>query len=276
MSISVLISVYISEVPQHLNRALQSIWTDQTLKPDEVILIEDGILGDELQSVVFKWKKILGEKLIIHSNPQNIGLTKSLNIGLKYATGDFIARMDSDDISMPYRFERQVAFFKLHPDISVLGGALQEFSEDNDCICIRTYPKNSISVKKYIVKANPLAHPAVMMKSSIFKQGIVYDERYRTSQDVALWFDLVSEGFNIANLPDVLLKFRASDTMFSRRSRHYAKNEFLIWMRGIHKLYGIFTPYYIYPVLRLVFRLMPVSIIKFIYSSNLRSKSLNK
>lgn len=269
-------SVYQSEIPQYLDRAIQSIWTDQTLKPDEVILIQDGKLGNELLSIISKWKNIIGEKLIIHSNPQNIGLTKSLNIGLKYATGDFIARMDSDDISMPYRFEKQVAFFKKHTDVSVLGGTLQEFSEDNDCICIRSYPKDSISVKKYIVKANPLAHPAVMMKSSIFKQGIVYDERYRTSQDVALWFDLVSKGFNIANLTDVLLKFRASDTMFSRRSRHYAKNEFLIWMRGIHKLYGIFTPYYTYPLLRFIFRLMPISIIKFIYSSNLRLKTLNK
>lgn len=276
MSISVLMSVYQSEVPQYLDRALQSIWTDQTLKPNEVILIQDGKLGNELLAVISKWQNILKDKLIIHCNKENLGLTKSLNIGLTYATGKYIARMDSDDISMPQRFEKQVAFFKQHPEISVLGGALQEFSEDNDCICIRSYPNDLKSAKKYIVKANPLAHPIVMMRKSIFEHGICYDERYRTSQDIALWFDLISRGFKIANLPDVLLKFRASDTMFSRRSTCYAKNEFLIWMRGIYKLYGVFTLYYIYPLMRFVFRLMPVFLIKLIYSSSLRSKTLNK
>ena len=101
MKISVLMSVYKAEKPEYLDRALQSVWNDQTHKPNEIVLIADGILTPDLDKIIAKWKEALGASFILCRNEVNVGLTKSLNKGLKQASGDFIARMDSDDISHP-------------------------------------------------------------------------------------------------------------------------------------------------------------------------------
>lgn len=275
MSISVLISVYQSERPEYLNRALQSVWDDQTFKPDEIVLIEDGPLTQNLLNVLDNWKKRLGDKLQLIINEQNLGVTKSLNRGLKVCRGIYIARMDSDDISMPHRFEAQRNYLDTHPDISVVGGSLQEFNADCDNLGIRHYPLSNIEARKYIRKASPLAHPTVMMRREMFDNGLIYDERFRTSQDIALWFDVLASGRKIANLSEVTIKFRRDGDVFKRRSRDKAKNELKIYLHGIKRLYGSFNPYYIFPIARFIFRMMPVGIVKAIYGSQIRSKFLH-
>ena len=272
MSISVLMSVYKSEEPLYLDRAMKSIWDDQTLKPNEIILIEDGPLGEELQKVIDNWKERLSDRLILLSNETNLGLTKSLNKGLKYVNSEYIARMDSDDISDPLRFERQVLYLESHPEIDVLGGSLQEFNDENPNLNIRHYPCTPELCRKYIVKASPLAHPTVMMRKRIFDNGITYNERYRTSQDIALWFDILSKGYRISNIPEVTIYFRRDDSVFKRRNRSKAINEFKIYMNGIKNLYGFFTISYMYPIARLAFRMMPTSVVKWIYGSSIRKK----
>lgn len=274
MSISVLMSVYKAENPVYLDRALRSVWTDQTLKPDEIILIEDGPLSEGLHDVIKKWKSG-GAPLVILKNTQNLGLTKSLNIGIEKASGKYIARMDSDDISLPDRFRLQVDFLDSHPDISIVGGSLQEFDAEHENLGVRHYPEDNEEAIHYIYKASPLAHPAVMMRKDIFNNGLRYNEKYRTSQDIALWYDMIIAGYKIANLPETLILFRRNDDMFCRRSRSKAKNEFIIYMKGIKQIYG-FTWLYIFPIARYIFRLMPVSVIKKIYGSNLRKLILNK
>ena len=271
MSISVLMSVYKSEKSSYLDRALKSVWNDQTLKPNEIILVEDGPLGEDLNEVVDHWKERLSDRLVLLCNETNLGLTKSLNKGIKYVRSEYIARMDSDDISDPLRFERQFNYLQEHPEIDVLGGALQEFNDENSNLNVRHYPLTPEQCREYIVKASPLAHPTVMIRRRVFDSGIRYDERFRTSQDIALWFDLLVKGFKIANLPDVTINFRRSGDLFKRRSRNKAFNEFKIYLNGIYRLEGLFSWKYIYPLSRFVFRLMPPLVVKLIYSSRLRS-----
>lgn len=256
----------------YLNRALKSVWDEQTRKPDEIILIEDGPLGNDLSAVIEKWKMRLGSSIfVILSNNVNMGLTKSLNKGIEYVHSEYVARMDSDDISDPLRFEKQVAYLEKHPEVDVLGGALQEFNEANDCLNIRHYPQTPEESRNYILKASPLAHPTVMIRRRVFDSGIRYNEKYRTCQDVALWFELIAKGYKIANLPDITIRFRRDDSVFSRRkSKKNIWNEFRIYMHGIYSLQGLFTWKYIYPISRLVFRLMPASFIKWVYGSKLR------
>ena len=276
MLLSVLMSVYRSEQPAYLDRAMQSIWSDQSYKPDEIVLIEDGTLTDELYEIISKWKTLLDDKLVILKNRENLGLTKSLNLGLLVVKGTYIARMDSDDISMPDRFKMQIEYLETHPDVAVVGGSLQEFNAECDCLNIRRYPQNNKDIVNYIYKASPCAHPTVMMRKTIFDNGLKYNERYRTSQDVALWFDVLCAGYQINNIEDVVVKFRLDGDVFNRRSRSYAMNEFRIYCTGIRRLYGVVTWRYIYPLSRLIFRMMPVGIIKYIYGSSLRKKILNK
>ena len=259
--ISVLMSVYWSEKGKNLDRAIQSVWTDQTIKPFEIVLIEDGVLTDDLYSVIALWKNKLEDKLVILKNDVNLGLTKSLNRGINVVRGDFIARMDSDDISTSNRFERQIEFLEKNPDIDILGGALKEFDETSDCLRIRRYPLTHNEVVKYISKASPLAHPTVMMRRKMFDAGLRYNEKYKTSQDIALWFDAVLAGYKIGNVQDVTINFRSEGDVFRRRSRSKAWNEFKIYVNGIYRMNGLITFKYIFPILRLFFRLTPPKIV---------------
>lgn len=274
MAISVLMSVYKSEEAEHLDLALRSIWTDQTLKPDQIVLIEDGPLNEDILRVISRWESNLGNRMTIVKNEKNLGLTKSLNIAIAVASGDLIARMDSDDVSDSKRFERQTSFLREHPEIDIVGGSLREFNDDNPCLRVRHYPETDEEVRKYICKASPLAHPTVMMRRRMFDDGLRYNEKYRMSQDIALWFDAIMAGYKIANLQEVTINFRSDGDVFKRRSRAKAWNEFKIYMHGIYRMNGILSLKYRYPIARLCFRLMPPTIVKFVYGSELRSKLL--
>ena len=274
MTISVLMSVYKSEKGEFLNRSLQSVWDDQTRKPEQIVLIEDGVLTEELYAVIDKWKKALGDQLVVCRNEQNLGLTKSLNKGIGLITSDLIARSDSDDISAPQRFELQEKFFRENPEIDILGGSMQEFDDEHESLNVRHYPLTHEDACKYIVKACPLAHPAVMMRRRIFDEGLHYDERYRMSQDIKLWYDAILAGYRMANLQEIVLFFRQQGDVFRRRSRVKAWNEFKIYMNGIYRMHGLFTLAYRYPIARYVFRNLPPSLVKRIYESGMRKKVL--
>lgn len=273
MSISVLMSVYRSEKADRFDRALRSVWNDQSLKPDQIVLVEDGPLGHKLDVVVDKWKNRLGDKLTIVANEENIGLTKSLNKGISVAKGDYIARMDSDDISLPERFRLQKEFLDSHPDIMVVGGSIQEFNSKSDNLGINNYPLSSDDCRKYICKGSPFAHPNVMIRRTIFDNGLKYNEKYLKSQDIALWFDVLAAGYKLANLKDVTLKFRRGEGVVARRKNKVTRNnEWKIYSRGICKLYGPLSYRYIYPAARYIFRLMPTCFVRYVYESNIRRK----
>ncbi|MBR5919515.1 MAG: glycosyltransferase [Prevotella sp.] len=97
-------SVYKSEKGEYLDRSLRSVWDDQTRKPEQIFLVEDGPLTEGLYAVIDKWKERLGDKLVVCQNEQNLGLTKSLNNGIELITSDLIARSYSDDITAQQRF----------------------------------------------------------------------------------------------------------------------------------------------------------------------------
>ena len=277
MTISVLMSVYGTETGKNLDRALRSVWDDQTLKPTQIVLVEDGPIPAELEEIVqsYKFKVSEGDcTFTIVKLQENVGLTKALNAGLKHVTGDLIARMDSDDISAPRRFELQERYFDDHPDIDIIGGAMQEFDKTHECLNVRHYPQTHGEAVKYIVKACPLAHPSVMMRRRIFDEGLKYDERFRMSQDIKLWFDAIQAGYHLGNLPDVTLYFRSEGDVFRRRSRAKAWNEFKIYMNGIYKMHGLFTTAYRYPIARYLFRNLPPVVVKWIYGSSVRNRVL--
>ncbi len=278
MTISVLMSVYKNEKPEYLKQALESISIEQTHKPDQIVIVEDGPLPDFLEEIVqsskFKVQRECHTTFTIVKLPENGGLTKALNEGLKYVTGDLIARMDSDDISEPHRFERQVAYLESHLDVDIISGSLQEFDAEHECLNVRRYPQTHEECVKFIVKACPLAHPSVMMRKRIFDEGLKYDERYRMSQDIKLWYDAVLAGYRLGNIPEVTLFFRREGDVFRRRSRAKAWNEFKIYMNGIYRLKGLFTLSYRYPIARYIFRNLPPSLVKRIYGSKVRNKVL--
>ena len=278
LTISVLMSVYRSEKGEYLDRSLQSVWDDQTRKPEQIVLIEDGAIPEELELIIDSFQSRVNAsgvaKMVVVKLPVNGGLTKALNAGIKHVTGDLIARMDSDDISAPQRFELQEKFLRENPKIDILGGSMQEFDDEHECLNVRHYPLTHEDACKYIVKACPLAHPAVMMRRRIFDEGLHYDERYRMSQDIKLWYDAILAGYRMANLQEIVLYFRQQGDVFRRRSRVKAWNEFKIYMNGIYRMHGLFTLAYRYPIARYVFRNLPPSLVKKIYESGMRKRVL--
>lgn len=275
MKISVLMSVYRSEKPPYLNRALQSVWDDQVRKPDEIILVQDGPLGDELLQVIAKWQEKLGNVFVLMVNEVNLGLTKSLNKGIKAAHGEYIARMDSDDISLPERFKLQEAFLDANPSIYVVGGAIREFNDEAGIIGERHFPRNTEEALHYIHKASPFAHPAVMIRKALFDEGVMYNEAYKTTQDLALWFDVLKTKHQVANLDEFVLQFRRDSGVYQRRKgKGDSKMEMQIHLKGIKSLFGFSPIKSLYPIARYSMRLLPNWLIDIIYNSKLRGKLL--
>lgn len=274
MTISVLMSVYDKELPERLDRSLRSIWSDQTRRPDEVLLVLDGPIRPELMAIVKKWAKNIGDAFTLLRNEENMGLTFSLNKGIDRITNDLIARMDSDDISTPTRFQVQHDFLVAHPEIDVIGGSIREFDDRQELRPVRHYPSDPEEIPQFLCKGSPLAHPTVMMRRRIFDGGLRYDDSYPTSQDIALWFEATRRGIKISNVEETTLFFRSDEATFRRRSRDKAVNEFRIYMGGIRSLHGSMTWRYVYPMGRLLIRMLPKALIKKVYYSTFRTRVL--
>lgn len=267
-SIAVLMSVYKKETGVRLDRCMRSIWTEQTLKPDQIILVEDGPLTDELYSVINFWKNELHDVLVVLKNSENVGLTKSLNKGLSAVKTELIARMDTDDQSTPLRFEVQEKFMHEHPEIDVLGGAYNIMDDKGVIQYAKYFKHRHDEMMKQICWRCPLSHPTVMMRSTMFKEkGLKYDERFRNSQDIALWVDAVLAGCKFANTDDVVLNFTEDDDVYKRRGKVRAMNEYKSFSRAAKLIFGNYSWRRILPVLRYCFRRMPVKSINIIYHS---------
>ena len=264
MKISVLLSLFAKENPVYFDRSLTSIWDEQTRKPNEIVLVKDGPLTKELDSIIIKWKGRLGDKFVVISLEVNRGLATALNEGVKYCSGDYIARMDTDDISMPDRFFLQEKYLEIHPDVVLLGGAMYEINEDEEIIAERKMPITYEEIKRAFPKTNPFVHPAVIISRKVFDSGLSYNGRCRRNQDIELWFRIVSAGFEVANIPDLILKFRKPSVMYTKR-RKSANSEFKLFIIGIYSLYGLFSWRYIYPILHYLFRFLPPKISLWIY-----------
>ena len=131
LPISVIMPTYNTEL-SILKEAVESILT-QTVPDFEFIIIDDGSANGSDEYL----NSLRDERIRIIRNPQNIGITKSLNIGLKEATGKYIARMDADDISMPTRFEKQYAYMESHPDVVMCGSWMEDFGQSTSCPGLR-------------------------------------------------------------------------------------------------------------------------------------------
>ena len=224
---SVLMSLYKKEHPEYLCLALDSM-INQTVKPDEIVLVEDGPLTDELYDVVEKYK----EYLTIVVNETNLGLGLALKKGVEACRNELVARMDTDDIAELDRCEKQLHYFDLHTDATILGGQIEEFIADPlDVVGKRIVPETDEEIKDFMKKRCPFNHMTVMFKKSDIKKVGNYQDWY-WNEDYYLWIRLALEGFEFANLPDVLVHTRVGTDMYQRRGGDkYFKSEV-----GIQKL----------------------------------------
>ncbi|KAF9658584.1 glycosyltransferase [Tenacibaculum mesophilum] len=272
-TIAFIITVYKKDKLKYFKEAIETIVNqDYGFQNINIYLGVDGELSNEVDDYINENIKFFYK---IIKNKENKGLAFTLNRLIETLENEYyIFRMDSDDVCYLDRATKQVNFMEKNPDILISGGAIEEFSEEHGMQMIRTYPKNSVKAKKYIYKASIFAHPAVCFKKDFFNKGFRYDANHKFSQDVDLWFRALNKNIEIANIKDVVLKLRVQDNFYKRRSYKKAIGEFKIYYKGIITNYG-FSFKLIYPLFRLLFRLLPVFLVEKIYNSKLRKKLNN-
>lgn len=213
MKFSVLLSIYIKEQPVYLKESFDSLFK-QALSPDEIVLVKDGPLTPELDKVITEYQSQHPTLKVIPLS-KNQGLGKALNEGLKHCSHELVARMDTDDIAKPDRFEKQIKVFQEHPEIDICSAWIEEFEGSPDNIlATRKLPETHEEILKYAKHRCPINHPVVMYKkSAVLKAGGYkgFPEDYR------LWINMLMTGARFYNIQESLLYFRFSSAMVKRR-----------------------------------------------------------
>lgn len=219
MKFSVLMSLYNKENPIYFENAMQSIWNNQIKKPNEIVLVLDGPLTKDLYYIVNRWKNNLKEILNVIVIKENIGLALALNEGLKHCSYEYIARMDTDDISTSNRFYDQIEFFKQNINIDVCGMFICEINENNEIIKdVVEYPIFHNELFRFFQKRVPFAHPTVMFKKCYFEKAGYYENTIKNEEDTLLWYKGFLNNCKFQNIPTIGLKYRRSSDFYKRRS----------------------------------------------------------
>lgn len=231
---SVLMSVYAKENPGYLEQSLKSM-ADQTAKADEIVLVEDGPLTDGLENVIERFQTCHPDLLTIVRLPQNGGLGNALNHGLRAARNELIARMDSDDISLPKRCEMQLRAFERNPQLSIVGTQINEFlGEPWNVISSRAVPSSYKEILKFSRRRSPFNHPTVMFRKSAVKKTGGYQKLGR-KEDLELFIRMLSEGYKAMNLRKPYLLYRISPENLQRRKDWVNCREYIQIMYRFHK-----------------------------------------
>jgi len=198
--ITVLMPVFNGE--RYLVESVDSI-LDQSVKDFEFLIVDDGSTDDSAAIL----NRYVDPRIRLISNEKNKGLIYSLNRGLKLARGDYVARMDCDDLSLPRRLECQFNFMESNPDVVVCGCFTQTFGGGGKAR-IGRYPLKDDLIRSWMLFGSPFAHPGVMLRrKQIVENNLFYRESYIHTEDYDLW-SRISHTLKMANVPEVLLKYR--------------------------------------------------------------------
>lgn len=262
---SVLMSVYFQTKAEYLQQALDSIWTYQTLKPEQIVIVVDGKISHEVADTIRKWEMTLGGIITLVALDKNSGLAVAMNTGLRFCRHELVARMDSDDVSVSDRFEKQVNYFEIHPEVTILGGQVEEKNEAlTEVWGYRHVPTEMRESVQFIKYRSPLNHPSVMFRrGEILKVGGYPLNIY--PEDYLLWVKLLLNNNVLANLPDVLLRMRVEHAVNARRGRRMLIGELKTYQYLYQKNVINLFEYGIAIVGRSALRLSPMLLKRFFY-----------
>ncbi|MGG3925867.1 glycosyltransferase [Metabacillus fastidiosus] len=216
MEFSVLMSLYDKEKPDYLQQALESLVT-QTLLPNEIVIVKDGPLPSTLEVVLKNYMENYPQLFLFLQLEKNMGLGLALQHGVNHCRYPIIARMDSDDVCHPQRFEKQITYMIEHPHIDTVGSWICEFQDSwKQGQYIRKVPLTAEEIKTYSKKRNPLNHMTVMFrKKSVLKVGNYLP--FPWNEDYYLWVRLLHHGYTIENISEPLVFARANQDLYRRR-----------------------------------------------------------
>lgn len=270
MEFSVLMSVYENDHPVYLREALTSIWAIQTLKPNQIVIVQDGPIPKSLQDVIENFTRLAPVTSVVL--PENSGLGVALSVGLKHCTSDYIARMDSDDISKKDRFKKQIDFLEKNPDIDVLGCFIEEFiTTPESPLALRKVPEKNLQIREKLKIRNAVNHVTVMAK----KSKILASGNYQAMlffEDYYLWARMFLKQCTFHNLQESLVNVRIGKDMIGRRMGWgYIKKEINFFCK-LHEIGFINRFEYLKAItLRVPLRLLPKKLLSEFYLKIIRS-----
>lgn len=223
--ISVVMPAYNAE--KYIKQAIESI-LNQTYKDFEFIIINDGST-DDTKHIILSYHD---DRIVYLENKENSGIVVTLNKGLDYATGKYIARMDADDIAVNNRFEKQVKYLDENKNIGVLGTGICTFGK-NIKEQKRVFTTNVEQLKAELIFNSCIAHPTVMIRRDVLqKYNLRYDSEFAGAEDYYLWWNIAKVS-KIMTLPDVLLKYRIHETQITKKKdeQYYKKMNRLMEIR---------------------------------------------
>jgi glycosyltransferase involved in cell wall biosynthesis len=207
-------SVYYREKATWLEESMNSMW-NQTEPPAQFVLVCDGPLSEELDAVI-RTQQAAHPELTVHRLEKNGGLAQALNAGLPLCRYEYVARMDSDDIALPDRMEKELGAMR-ERGLDLISGWVGEFTDTPDRILAwRKPPESEEEIRRFYVRRNPFNHPAVTFRRSVVERAGGY-EVYPYFEDYQLWIKILSSGGHGGNLAEPVLYMRAGEDMYRRR-----------------------------------------------------------
>lgn len=229
MEYSVLIAVYKNDNPEFLKASLISM-INQTKAPKDIVLVKDGFITDDLQSVIDNLNKMYGNLITEVQLKTNVGLGLALNAGIPLCKEELIARMDADDIAEITRCDKQLTEFLLNPALDIVGSSVKEFSSSIDNITgWRRVPLSNEDIYQFAKTRDPFNHPTVMYKKSKVNAVGGYSD-LRKNQDTDLWIKMLSIGCICKNIEESLVFFRFDDKTYEKR-KSWINTKLLIKIR---------------------------------------------
>jgi glycosyltransferase involved in cell wall biosynthesis len=211
---TLLVPVYDGDRPDYLRRAFRSAVDDQTVRPDQVVIVRDGPVRDELAECLDELRAASPVPVTFVPLPHNGGLGPALDRGLAAASFDVIARMDADDVAMPHRFEIQLPLIR---DADIVGGGLLEFAGDIDHIVgQRVPPTDPGQIQRYARMHDPFNHPTVVYRRNAVLAAGGYGD-LPLMEDYALFARMLAGGARAVNVAEPLVFYRVGATSFKRR-----------------------------------------------------------
>ncbi len=268
MNFSILVALYKGDSPKHFQAALHSIKTS-TVKPTETVVVIDGPVTVELESVLALYCDAINLKCI--RLPNNVGLGNALSNAIVNCNNEWIMRFDSDDICHPTRFEKQLRYIKENPQVDIVGTWIAEFDDDyHNAHAFRKPPVHHQDIVEYAKSRNPFNHMTVMYRKSKVLEAGSYQDNY-LYEDYALWVRMINNGAVTANIPEALVYARTGNGMEIRRGGFkYACSEVSAQM-GFYKS-GFISELQLCKnlLVRVPVRLLPGDLRKSVYRNLLR------
>lgn len=261
---ALLLPVYRGDDARHFTKAFSSSVVEQSRRPDQVVLVQDGPVGEELAAAIAAASADSPVPVVHHVIDENVGLAQALTVGLSLSDHDVVARMDADDISLPERFATQLP--RIEAGLDLVGTGMFEFLDDVGSIVGRRVPRTGqAAIERYARFHDPFSHPTVVYRRSAVERAGGY-QPLGLMEDYWLFARMIHTGAAVDNVPDPLVMYRVGAGAYARRGGREQWRSELALQKELRRLGFTSRAQYLRNVgIRGVYRFVPEPVRKVAY-----------